>query len=303
MSAPILPRNPVDPQGTETLEAKAMRDYAKRLKQCPQFYLDVLAQIPVEIVTNATTYRYQLDTALLMALLDGAGEKVDALLLEGGDVEPWLFTQYVEVGMTRGIAQQVANLSAQSAAYKATRGQVLISEPHRRRMILTRARVFEEMQSLSQQVKTDLSRLLTDGMGRGQNPLTIGRNLREQLGIEQFRADRIARTEVGTAQRRAKWDEADDAAEEYGNRTKEMHFSALSATSRRSHVERHGKLFSRNECRTWWAEGANGINCRCGTITTLVDKDGNPISPGVVTRAMAIKAKIAKRGYPWADET
>lgn len=302
MPAPILPRNPVDPQGTESLEAKAMRDYAQRLKQCPQFYLDILGQIPVEIVTNATTYRYQLDTALLMALLDGAGEKVDALLLEGGDVEPWLFTQYVEVGMTRGIAQQVANLSAQSAAFKATRGQVLISEPHRRRMILTRARVFEEMQNLSQQVKTDLARLLTDGMGRGQNPLAIGRNLREQLGIEQFRADRIARTEVGTAQRRAKWDEADDAADEYGNRTKEMHFSALSATSRRTHVERHGKLYTRDECRAWWAQGAEAINCKCTTITTLVDKDGNPVSPGVITRAMAIKAKMEARDYQWSKE-
>lgn len=301
MAAPILPRNAEDPQGTETLEAKGMRDYAQRLKQCPQFYADILDKIPAEIVVNAQSYRYQLDTTMLMLLLDEAGAKVDALLLEGDDMQPWLFTQYVEVGMTRGIAQQVANLSAQSPAYKAARGNVLVSEPHRFRMALTKARVFEEMKGFSQDVKTDLGRLLTDGMGRGQNPLRIAANLKEQLGIEQYRADRIARTEIGTAQRRAKWDEAADAEDLYGNRTKEMHFSALSPTSRKTHADRHGHVYTREECQVWWAKDANGINCKCTTITVLVDKNGNVVAQGIIARAQAIKAKMADRAYKWSE--
>lgn len=287
----ILPRNPEDPQGTESLEAKAMRDYARRLKLCAQAYIEQLERVPVTLVTNAGNYRFALDDLLLQSMLANAGAAVDATLLEGGPFEPWLFTQYVEVAVKRGIAQQASNLGSQSPAYKAARGNVLLSEPHRQRMILIRARVFEEMQSLGQQVKTDLARLLTDGMGRGQNPLTIAKNLREQLGIEQFRADRIARTEVGTAQRRAKWDEADDAAELYGNRTKEMHFSALGPTSRQTHMARHGNLYTREECRSWWASDANSINCKCTTITVLVDKNGEPIAKGIIERAKQIKEK------------
>lgn len=302
MPEPILPRDPADPQGTETLESKAMRDYARRLKKCADAYIAVLDLIPATLVANVSTYRYQLDALTLQTLLDQAGQESADAMLEGGAYNPWLFTQYVEVAMKRGIAQQVANLSAQSPAYKAARGNVLVSEPHRLRMILIRARVFEEMESLSQQVKTDMARLLTDGMGRGQNPIVIAKNLREQLGIEQFRADRIVRTEVSTAQRRAKWDEADDAIEEYGIRTKEMQFSALSATTRATHAERHGKLFTQNEARTWWATGANSINCKCTSITVLVDKEGNPVSQGIIARAQAIKAKMAARDYKWSKE-
>lgn len=298
----ILPRNPADPQGTDTLEARAMRDYAKRLKGCAQAYIEALGRIPAELVANASTYRYLLDGAFLNEILEDAGRQADLLMLEGGSVNPWLFTQYVEVAIKRGIGQQVANLAAQSPAYKAARGNVLVSPPHVLRMALARTRVFEEMQSLTQQVKTDMGRLLSDGIGRGQNPRKIADNLREQLGIEQYRADRIARTEVGTAQRRAKWDEADDAAAEYGNDTREMHFSALSATTRATHAARHGNLYTREQCRNWWAEGANGIFCKCTTITTLVDKDGNPLVPRIVERAQETKRKMEARNYEWSKE-
>ena len=130
----------------------------------------------------------------------------------------------------------------------------------------------------------------------------IAQNIKEQLKVEQHRAERIARTEISMAQRRAKWDEADDAAAEYGSRTKEMHFSALSATTRATHAARHGKLYTREEAREWWAQGANGINCKCSSIAVVVNAQGEPIAPGVVARAKAIKAKMEKRGYDWAKE-
>lgn len=299
---PIFPRDPEDPQGTDALDAKAAREFRRRLRECGKAYTDALEQIPATLATNARTYRYQLDQGLFSWLLESAGRLVDAALLEGGLESLWFFERYIKVATTRGISQQLSNISTQSPEYKAARGNVLLSEPHLQRMLLLRTRVFEDMKGFAQGVKTDLARLLADGMGRGQGPLVIAQNIKEQLKVEQHRAERIARTEIATAQRRAKWDEADDAERLLDRRTMEMHFSALSATTRATHSARHGKLYTREECREWWATGSTSINCKCSTLTTVVNEHGEPVAPGVVARANAIKDKMAKRGYAWAKE-
>lgn len=41
------------------------------------------------------------------------------------------------------------------------------------------------------------------------------------------------------------------------------HKSALTATTRSSHAARHGKIYTVDQQRRWWASGANAINCLC----------------------------------------
>ncbi|MEN1479318.1 phage minor head protein, partial [Pseudomonas aeruginosa] len=103
-------------------------------------------------------------------------------------------------------------------------------------MALLRAREFEEMKGLSGQVKADMARILAEGMGRGKNPREIARDLTAQTGIEARRGHRIARTEVTTALRRARWDEKDAAEADYGVQSKLMHMSALSPSTRAPHA-------------------------------------------------------------------
>src|SRR5574344_399722 len=153
---PILPRDPADPQGTDTLDAKAARDFKRRLRECGKAYIDALEQIPAELATNAKTYRYRLDQGLLQWLLDKAGALVDSVMLEGGPDALWFFDRFVEIAARRGVAQQMRNIAAQSPAYKAARGTVILSEPHLQRMLLLRTRVFEDMMGFEQQIKTDL---------------------------------------------------------------------------------------------------------------------------------------------------
>lgn len=134
---------------------------------------------------------------------------VDQVLLEGGDYDLW-FYEYIDLASEKGTGQSFYNLSQQSPVYAAGReslSSILASDPYQQRMALVHARVFEEMKGLTADVKRDMARVLTDGVGRGLNPLDISRNLTEQTGIEKRRANRIARTEVTTALRRAKWDE------------------------------------------------------------------------------------------------
>lgn len=292
---PILPTDPRDPEGTDTPVAKASRDFARRVREVIKLYVGALDSVPRSIITvNAERYVYQLDQGVLKSLLDNIGWLVDEILLEGGEPNLWFYTAYVKPAYERGTAKTVRNIARQSPVYKAERAtlaDVINLEPYQRRLILLRAREFEEVKGFTAEVKADMARILTDGMARGQNPLEIARKLAEQTHTEDFRAERIARTEINTALRRARWDEFEDAKQSYGLNMKYMHISALSPTTRRTHAARHGNLYTVEQARDWAAAGANSINCKCGGVEVMVDNSGKPIVAAIVDRAHEMRKK------------
>lgn len=284
-SPPIIPANMADPTGMDRLERGAMLEFRRKLRKVAQVYVDALGRLQAVPVINAK-YAFALDIEMLTQLLDAASLSTDDILLEGGQEALWFFQGYGAVAYQRGTAQEFANIAKQSPIYAAAneRGlQSLINTPeYRLRIGLIRAREFEEIKGLSGQVKGDMSRILTDGIARGRNPMQIAATLKEQTGIEEFRANRIARTEITTALRRARMDESDDADEKYNLKSKQMHLSALGPTTRLEHALRHGKLFTTEQQREWWASDANSINCKCSTVSVMVDKDDKPLRPSVV---------------------
>lgn len=308
--APILPANRADPTGVDRLERGAMREFDKKLSLAAEVYVGILDRIPAEPVVNRSAavdrYIFRLDSNLLSSWLSEADIAVDAIFLQGGSASNWFFGAYVGPAYRRGTAQQFANLANQSSAYRGGRqdlASILRSEPYRRRISLVAAREWEEMKGLSGQVKADMARVLTDGVGRGLNPRAVARNLRDQVGIEEVRAHRIARTEIPTALRRARLDEADDARETYGLRTLEMHISALSPTTRITHAARHANLYTTDQQRDWWSQDANSTNCKCGTVSVMVDADGKPVVPAIVERAKQNRQVMKAKGKgPWAKE-
>ncbi len=102
------------------------------------------------------------------------------------------------------------------------------------------------------------------------------------IGIEQGRANRIARTEITTALRRARWDEHDSASDDLGLNVMLLHLSALSPTTRQTHALRHGKLYTSEEVRDWYSINGNAINCKCSQVTVLVDEKGVPLNSSVI---------------------
>jgi len=160
-----------------------------------------------------------------------------------------------------------------------------MSEPYQRRMTLVYTRVFEEMKGLSAEVKRNMARVLTEGIGRGLHPSVVAKNLTAQAGVEKRRANRIARTELTTALRRARWDEADEATRDLGLNILLLHYSALSPTTRQSHAIRHAHLYTTEEVRQWYAIGANAINCKCSQVEVLVDAKGNPLNSKIIEMA------------------
>ncbi len=304
---PILPADKRDPAGTDRLERGAMREFGKRMRKIARGYAKLLDRIPAEPVANraeARRYTFRLDQFLLASILEEGAILVDSLLADPRD--PWFFEAYVAVAYRRGTAQAFANLGQQSPAYLA--GQISVadimrSDPYRQRMALIQAREFEEMKGLAATVKSNMARILTDGIGRGLNPRTIARNLTDQAGIEARRANRIARTEVPMALRRARWDESDDATERYGLRTLEMHLSALSPTTRAAHAARHGNLYTTEAVREWYSRDGNSANCKCAQVSVLVDENGKPLVPAIQQRALETKRVMKeKHNSPWADE-
>lgn len=300
---PILPRNYQDPTGADALERRAMKDFARRMNKIGKAYKSALDKIPSSLAVNAR-YEYQLNPTILSIILNDASYLVDQVLLEGSEYDLW-FYEYVDLAAEKGTGQAYANLSQQSPVYSAGReslSAILISEPYQRRMALVNSRMFEEMKGLSAEVKRDMARVLTDGIGRGLNPREVSRNLTEQIGIEKRRANRIARTEITTALRRAKWEEDQEASEFYGLKTKLLHISALSPTTRHTHAARHAHLYTNEEVRDWYAKDANSINCKCTQQSVLVDEEGKPIYPDTITKLKQEYKTMQARGYAWAEK-
>lgn len=94
----------------------------------------------------------------------------------------------------------------------------------------------------------------------------------------------------------SKFDADDDLGEGYLY----MHLSALSPTTRKSHAERHGKLFTAQQVREFWADPTNVDGCRCSVTPVMVDDDGNPLVPSIINRTRAAYEKIRDRGYGWS---
>mgnify|MGYP003579840847 CR=1 FL=1 len=122
-------------------------------------------------------------------------------------------------------------------------------------------------------------------------------------GMETRRANKIARTEVPMALRRARWDEKDQAAEDYGVQSKLMHMSALSPTTRATHAARHAKLFTSDQVRDWYSQDGNAINCKSSQVEELVDNAGKALVPAIQERARKnYQVMKAKGKGAWTEE-
>lgn len=315
----MLPFNRKDPTGQRVREANAIKALRRKVRQCLALYKAINDRLEYTVIRNAeSTYEFRTLPSVLALWIADAGAQVDQILLALETPAPspevrtatpvapaaaagatatvtssaalWFFVDYVEPAYREGAAKNRAALAAQSPLYREFRPDlrsVLLSDPYRRRLELLAAREFEEMQNLSGRVKSTMAQVLTQGMASGLGPLRIAENLTRQAGIEERRAERIARTEINWAHNVARMDQAQEARTELGIKSLEMHVSALSSTTRKTHRDRHGTLHTVQEQRAWWARDANAINCKCSVVTVLVGGDGKPLTPGLVVAALA----------------
>lgn len=305
MAQPIYPRNDGDPTAQGRRVAGAMRAFKKRLSQVQRAYIDAVESLTYRTIQlnftgsklqiNATIYKYDLSADVLENLLAEIGLIMDRILLEGGEQRLWFALQYVIPAYQQGAAQAHANLAVQSIMYDSAVPDIesiLFSPEYQRRIGYVRAREFELMKGFTADMKKELSLILSDGVALGLSPREMSKSIRKRVGVNESRANRIARTEPLVALRRARMDEAEKAQIDLGIETKLMHVSALSKTTRPNHAARHGKLYTIQEQREWWQQGANSISCKCGVIEIIIE-NGEVLYPSVIEKAKKQKALFA----------
>jgi SPP1 gp7 family putative phage head morphogenesis protein len=301
--APILPSSVTDPTGLDSLERRAIKQFESKLNQCERLYLNLLDQIQFEEITvnsrlqvNAKRYEFRTSPEQLINMLAQTAALVDQIMLEGGITSLWFLNGYVKPSYDRGTQQSMTNLSAQSTDYAKSRPSLeslFMSPAYQRRMGLLRAREFEEMKGLSDGIKRDMAQVLTEGLGRGLNPRDIADNIKKQTGIEQGRANRIARTEIPQAFKTARRDESREAMNEFGFRILMLHVSAMSPTTRESHARRNGELHTIEEQQDWYAQDGNQNNCKCSEIEQILNDKGEPLSNVAIDKARSRKLVYA----------
>ena len=307
MPLSLLPRNINDPTAQDSRERRAIADFEKRMKRIGEGMHAILKRQHYKVITlnagtfSQTKYQFNVDELTMDAMGMEIDNLIDRIILEGGDSRKlWLMTGYVEPAYQQGTGMAHANLVVQSAAYKLSRPEltnILTSAAYRLRLGYVRAREYEEMKGLSADLKKQFKTILMDGMAQGINPNTIAERITAQTGTDIVRSRRIARTEITTALRRARVDEAEDATETLGLLIKMMQLSALSATTRLSHAIRHAKLYTFEQVRAWMSTSPNMINCKCTFVEVLVDADGKPWTPDIIEKAK----KMRPDGFDYDD--
>lgn len=290
MKMPIIPRSKFDPVQTNKEEVKAIKEFKVRIKEVGDRLIERVEQLrfikyPSKIRNNS--YAFLLDENELNALLG----LLEADLLTYLIADQWLYHQYIEPTYKRGTLLAKANLRHQSgvqAPFFTPQGML------NRRFALTRTRVFEDMKNLSSSMKANLARILSEGIANGNSIRSITTSIKEQLEITESRAATIARTEISTAMKRARIDEAEEAQDQLGFTIMMMQISALSPTTRWWHAAAHGTMRTIEETREWLSESKNAINCKCTFVEVLVDSLGNPISNILEMRVKDMKFESAK---------
>ena len=295
----ILPRSKQYPTGQNPRIKAFYGELRRRLRRSYKAAAEYARNLKPQIVQlNATGYQYQLDPLLMSQI----NSYIEALLNEiiygnaqGEWSAGWWANSYSSGAYQRAAEQVItqtqllaadAGVTQELPSLQYLRAEAVVMEPgFQRRLGSVYARLFEDMKGFTDVDKRNMAGIITRGMAAGQSPRVIAREM-EKKGLEQdWRCLRIASTEVNQAYRQGSWDETDAVNDEvFGDSDymmKVMHLSALLATTRRDHAERHGTICTPAEEREWFATKASGgqINCKCSTVDILVNKrTGKPMN-------------------------
>lgn len=300
---PILPRSKTNPTLTNKQILRMRRALKKRYQTITQKTIEYVqqsligfAQEPIKsavliqdilYVVNAD-YRYEIDGNQLARIQTRIQEIIDEILLEGGIKMFWagkLVADMYKIGINRTFH----NLSAQSSIYTEATSleSLLFSDVYARRIGIAYTVTFNDWKGIADDLTNDLRNVLSSAVARGINPKETARIMNKTLDISYSKAKTICQTEQVGALRQATCDETARVQEELGLKTGLLHFSALKPTSRATHVERHGKVYTVEQVQDWYEENGNRFNCYCAIVPVLLDDNGEPHNKSYIDRLQA----------------
>jgi SPP1 gp7 family putative phage head morphogenesis protein len=229
----------------------------------------------------------------LADLLNIVQSILDDYLLEGGERDLWAF-DYVQQAAQRGTLEAFNNLSQQSDVYasQTTLQQLLSSPAYQNQIASAYLSTYSDWKLESDRARGDLANIIADAVARGVNPRETAQVISKRLDVSMSRAKNMAQTEQVGALRQAQWNETDWAADRLGLNTGLLWISALKPTTRLWHASRHGKVYTTEEVRDFYAENGNRYNCYCSQIPALLNDDGSIFNQGLAD-------KLAKERKQW----
>ncbi|MGC0634051.1 phage minor head protein [Escherichia coli] len=244
---------------------------------------------------NAGKFIYDMSPQELAELLEAVQGILDDYLLDGGENNQWAM-DYVVAEARRGTLEAFNNLSQQSQVYasQTTLQQLLSSPGYQNQIASARLTTFSDWKAISDAARADLTGIITDAVARGVNPRETASVISKRLDVSMSRAKAIAQTEQVGALRQAQWNETDWAADRLGLNTGLLWLSALKPSTRSWHASRHGKVYTTEEVRDFYAENGNRYNCYCSQIPVLLNDDGSIFNEG-------LGDKLAKERKNWKE--
>lgn len=309
--------NILDPTQQKGREKRAYADFRRRLRAInAEIQERVVDQLqPREIAVNGLrayllnaekVYIYELDYLQLRRIDETIAEIIQRIMMQRGEQYDNWFQAYTAEAYQQGAAYAQSSLAVQSAVYASAYSDiesVLFTPEYQRRIAVVTSRTFNSMEGFTDDLITTTRRILGDTIAQGKSPRYAAELLKGYLldnkgdkeGAARRAASRaatIARTELGVSYRSAVMDESQRASESLGLVTKLLWVSALMATTRRSHADRHGRLYTRAEVAEFYSKNGNPINCRCSQVPTVVDENGDAF-------AKKIFEKMARQEERW----
>lgn len=293
---PPLPRGwQKNPVGQVTRIKREQRRLRGALRDIEAWLVEEFDNIPrTELSANAggiTVNRYE-----YLISLPELERIISELARRLGDLPDDLLVEATVAAYRQGTGDEVVNLAAISQDYTREISQVIQSEPWQRRVALVRARVFEQMAAFEGDTANDLGRVLSQAVQDGLNPMRVRDTIRDRFGVSRSRAERIARSEIAGAYRRARLDEDRDANERLGIRTGLLWLSGFLPDSRPTHLALNGEIVTQDFVREFYTNPGDSVNCVCAQVSVLLDENGNVVTPGVVERVKS--AAPATEGEP-----
>ncbi|EKZ5698974.1 TPA: phage head morphogenesis protein [Klebsiella pneumoniae] len=242
---------------------------------------------------NAGKFIYDMSAQELADLLESVQVILDDYLLEGGEQNLWAM-DYVAAEAQRGTLEAFNNLSQQSQVYasQTTLQQLLSSPAYQNQIASAYISTYSDWKLEADRARGDLANIIADAVGRGVNPRETAQVISKRLDVSMGRAKTIAQTEQVGALRQAQWNETDWAADRLGLNTGLLWLSALKPTTRSWHASRHGKVYTTEQVRDFYAENGNRYNCYCSQIPVLLNDDGSIFNQGLAE-------KLAKERQQW----
>lgn len=305
--------NILDPTQQKGREKRAYADFRRMLRAInAEIQERVVDQLqPREIAVNGLrayllnaerVYIYELDYLQLRRIDETIAEIIQRIMMQRGEQYDNWFQAYTAEAYQQGAAYAQSSMAVQSAVYSSAYSNiesVLFTPEYQRRIAVVTSRTFNSMEKFSGDLITTTRQILGDTIAQGKSPRWAAQQLKGYLvdteGDQKKAASRaatIARTELGVAYRSAVMDESQRASESLGLVTKLLWVSALLSTTRRSHADRHGRLFTRAEVAEFYSKNGNAINCFCSQTPVVVDENGDAF-------AKKIFEKMAKQEERW----